>query len=84
MNLKCLVDYKIINSDEEITKECIPATYDNKKLIFEDDNDSIEITLNDDFITLEKEKNRIYKEYEIWFDQVYSGFFKYEISIKEM
>ena len=32
---------------------------------------------------LEISKERIYIEYEIWFDSEYSGKFKYEINIKE-
>jgi len=126
INLKCLIDYKIINSDQNIVRNNIECDYNNNNEIsFKDESDSIKITINNDNIimikddlsskttlnfilnkktdseyyikllnttidlkvltnVLEISKNKIYIEYEIWFDLEYSGKFIYEMNIKEM
>jgi len=126
INLKCLIDYKIINSDQNIVRNNIECDYNNNNEIsFKDESDSIKITINNDNIIMIKDdlsskttlnfilnkktdseyyikllnttidlkvltnkleisKDKIYIEYEIWFDTEYSGKFNYEINIKEM
>lgn len=125
MKLKCLIDYKINNPDEEIIKNDINAIYNEDGITFKDDKDSIKIKIDNDNIIMIKdnfsskttlnfikgkktnseyiikplnmtmdikvqtseliiEDNRIYIEYETWFDSEYSGKFKYDLEIKEM
>ena len=125
INLKCLIDYKIGNPENEFIKKDIPAEYINNEITFKDEHDSIKLIINNDNIIMIKDdlpskttlnfilnkktdseyyvkavdmiidlkvltnkleinKERIYIEYEIWFDDEYSGKFNYEINIKEM
>ena len=125
MKLKCLIDYKIDNPEERISRNDIKAIYNDNEITFKDDKDSIKIKINNDNITIIKdnfsskttlnfikgkktdseyiikplnmtmdlkvltseliiEDNRIYIEYETWFDTEYSGKFKYDLEIKEM
>ena len=125
INLKCLIDYKIRNPENEFIKKNIVAEYTNNEITFKDENDSIKLIINNDNIIMIKDdlsskttlnfilnkkttseyyvkaidmiidlkvltnkleinKERIYIEYEIWFDDEYSGKFNYEINIKEM
>ena len=125
INLKCLIDYKIDNIEDEFIKKDIQAEYINNEITFKDENDSIKLIINNDNIIMIKDdlpskttlnfilnkktsseyfikaintiidlkvltnkleisKERIYIEYEIWFDDEYSGKFKYELNIKEM
>ena len=124
-NLKCLIDYKISNPEEDFIKNNIDADYSNNEITFKDANDSIKLIINKDNIIMIKDdlsskttlnfilnkktnseyfikvlntiidlkvltnkleisKDKIYIEYEIWFDTEYSGKFNYEINIKEM
>ena len=53
--LKCLIDYKIINNEENINKNNIEADKKNKILSFIDDNDSIKLNINKDNIIMIKE-----------------------------
>ena len=55
INLKCLIDYKIINNDENISKTNINSELKNNILIFDDDLDSIKIRINKDNIIMIKE-----------------------------
>lgn len=125
MKLKCLIDYKIDNPEEKISRNDIKAIYNDNEITFKDDKDSIKIKINNDNITIIKdnfsskttlnfikgkktdseyiikplnmtmdlkiltseliiEDNKIYIEYETWFDTEYSGKFKYDLEIKEM
>lgn len=125
MKLKCLIDYKIINPDETIEKNNIDAIYEDNKMSYKDDVDSMNITINEDNIVMTKDNfsstttlnfikdkktdseyfikslnsklnvkvktnileitdNKIYIEYEIWFEEEYSGKFIYDLYIKEM
>lgn len=123
--LKCIIDYKIINNEENYIKNNINAEYNDNTLSYKDDHENIKLIINDDNIVMIKDdlpskttlnfipnkkttseyyvkaidmlidlkvltnkleinKERIYVEYEIWFDDEYSGKFNYEINIKEM
>ena len=125
MKLNCLIDYKIINSEEKIEKNNIKAIHNNNELSYIDELDSIRLTINKDNIVMIKENisstttlnfinnkktnseylikalnakldlkvktnkleisdNRVYIEYEIWFEEEYSGKFTYDLYIKEM
>lgn len=125
MELKCLIDYKIINPDETIEKRDIKAIYTEDKISYIDDKDSISIILSNNNIIMTKDNfsskttlnfikdkktdseyfikslnsklnvkvktnileithNKIYIEYEIWFEEEYSGKFTYDLCIKEM
>ena len=53
--MKCLVDYKIINNQENLEFKDVEATYKDNKLSFMDENDSMKITINKDNIIMEKE-----------------------------
>lgn len=125
MELKCLIDYKIINPDETIEKRDIKAIHTEDKINYIDDKDSISIILSNNNIIMTKDNfsskttlnfikdkktdseyfikslnsklnvkvktnileithNKIYIEYEIWFEEEYSGKFTYDLCIKEM
>lgn len=125
MELKCLIDYKIINPDETIEKRDIKAIYTEDKISYIDDKDSMSIILSNNNIIMTKDNfsskttlnfikdkktdseyfikslnsklnvkvktnileithNKIYIEYEIWFEEEYSGKFTYDLCIKEM
>ena len=53
--MRCLVDYKIINNDENLEFNGIEANLKNNILTFKDEIDSIKITINKDNIIMEKE-----------------------------
>ena len=55
INLKHLIDYKIINNDENISKNNIESELKNNILTFKDDIDSIKIIINKDNIIMIKE-----------------------------
>ena len=55
INLKCFLDYKIINNDENISKNNIESEYKNNILSFIDDEDKIKININNDNIIMEKD-----------------------------
>ena len=55
INLKCLIDHKIINNEEKIIKKDIKALYNNDRLSYKDDNDSIKLNINKDNIIMIKE-----------------------------
>lgn len=55
INLKHLIDYKIINNDENISKNSIESELKNNILTFKDDIDSIKIIINKDNIIMIKE-----------------------------
>ena len=125
MELKCLIDYKIINPDETIEKRDIKAIHTEDKINYIDDKDNISIILSNNNIIMTKDNfsskttlnfikdkktdseyfikslnsklnvkvktnileithNKIYIEYEIWFEEEYSGKFTYDLCIKEM
>ena len=123
--LKCLIDYKIINSEEKTVKNNIISDYTNNTLSYKDESDNMKLIINKDNIIMIKDNltsittlnfiknkktdseykikvlntiidmkvltnkleindDKIHIEYEIWFDEEYSGKFEFEISIKEM
>ena len=53
--MKCLVDYNIVNNEENLSFKDVEATYKDNKLSFKDENDSIKITINKDNIIMDKE-----------------------------
>lgn len=55
MILKYFIDHKIQNNDENIKKENIKAIYNNNKLSYKDDNDSIKLIINTDNIVMTKD-----------------------------
>lgn len=55
INLKCLIDYKIINNDENIIKKDIISKKINNKISYIDDNDSMELIINKDNIIMIKD-----------------------------
>lgn len=55
IDLKCLVDYKIVNNEENISKNNIESDYKNNVLIFNDDIDSIKIIINNNNIIMIKD-----------------------------
>lgn len=55
IDLKCLIDYKIINNDENIVKNNIESDYKNNVLSYMDDIDKMKITINKDNIIMEKD-----------------------------
>lgn len=55
INLKCLVDYKIVNNEENISKNNIDADYNNNVLTFKDDLDSMKLEINKNNIIMVKD-----------------------------
>lgn len=55
MVLKCFIDYKIQNNEENIQKENIKTIYNDNKLSYKDDKDSIKLTINTDNIVMVKD-----------------------------
>ena len=55
INLKCKIDYNIINNEENISKNNIESEYKKNLLSFMDDTDSMKITINKDNIIMIKE-----------------------------
>lgn len=55
MVLKCFIDHKIQNNEENIQKENIKAIYNDNKLSYKDENDSIKLTINTDNIVMVKD-----------------------------
>ena len=55
INLKCKIDYNIINNEENISKNNIESEYKKNLLSFMDDTDSMKITVNKDNIIMIKE-----------------------------
>ena len=53
--MKCLVDYNIINNNENLQFKDVEAVFKNNILSFKDENDSIKITINNDNIIMDKE-----------------------------
>ena len=53
--MKCLVDYKIINNNENLEFKDVEANIKDNILSFKDENDSIKITINNDNIIMYKE-----------------------------
>ena len=53
--LKCLIDYKINNGEQEIIKNNIKAIIKDNELIFKDSNDSIKVIINSDNIIMIKD-----------------------------
>ncbi|MBQ9023622.1 MAG: hypothetical protein IJ105_00200 [Bacilli bacterium] len=53
--MKCLIDYKIINNDENIIKKDIISKKINNKISYIDDNDSMELIINKDNIIMIKD-----------------------------
>ena len=53
--LKCLLDYKIINNDEEIIRSNVESEYKNNELSFKDEIDSIKLSINKDNIIMIKD-----------------------------
>lgn len=53
--MKKLLDYKIINNDENISKNNIECEYKNNVLTFIDDEDSMKLTINKDNIIMLKD-----------------------------
>ena len=55
--MRCLVDYNIINNNENLEFKDVEANLKNNILTFKDENDSIKITINKDNIIMEKESS---------------------------
>ena len=55
INLKCFIDYNIVNDNENIIKKDIKAIYNDNKLIYSDDKEQIKLIINSDNIILTKE-----------------------------
>lgn len=53
--LKCLLDYKIINNDEEIIRSNVESEYKNNELSFIDEIDSIKLSISKDNIIMVKD-----------------------------
>ena len=53
--MKKLLDYKIINNDENISKNNIECEYKNNVLTFIDDEDSMKLTINKDNVIMLKD-----------------------------